>query len=353
MTYKKIICLVLITCFSISMTGCKALDMMVSVKEDDKNDMAKVNEVTDFELVEDSFGTESFEEAIQTITIDVTEDEEKVKVVAYYEDENGYIVPVHTEIPWEEGIAKATLKSLIKGDKNEQRIANSGLHGVLPEGTEIKGMAIKEGLCRIDFSNHILNTSSYEQEENMINAITYTLTEFPAIESVELLVEGQALQALSKGYNIDTAFVRENINLVGSNDGVNYTVYYKAQDTEVEGYYVPITFSAERVENPAIAVVETLFAGVPENTDLNNQIPYGVNLKNMEVTGDVATLNLGVQAVNLSQNEYEEMHKIVVLCLSQFEDIKNVDYKIEGLSFAEAGLNFTEKDDVAAVFNQY
>ena len=62
-------------------------------------------------------------------------------------------------------------------------------------------------------------------------------------------------------------------------------------------------------------------------------------------------MNLGVEAVNLSEEEFTDMDAIVVLCLEQF-DIADVEYNIEGLSFQEAGLNF-EDNGVMPAFNQY
>lgn len=351
MAYNKIISLILIICLAVGITGCSTLDMMVGLKEENNPDIAGLEDLTDFEIVEDTIGEEILEEpVIETVTVN-TEEQKMTEILAYYEDENGFVVPVNTKIPWEEGIAKATLRSMVVGNDTEKKIAQSGLHGVLPEGTEIRGMSIKDGLCRIDFSKNILNTSSYEQEENMISAITYTLTEFPTINKVELMVEGQLLSALSKGYAIDTAFERENINLYGSADGVNYTVYYKAPDTEVAGPYVPVTFSASKINNPAVTVVEKLFNGPPADTVLSNNIPVGVNLRGLEVKGDTAVVNLGVEAVNLSEEEFTDMNAIVVLCLEQF-DISDVEYNIEGLSFQEAGLNFVD-GGVTPVFNQY
>lgn len=351
LTFRKLISIAIIICIVVSITGCSTLDIMKGLKSDDNVKLSEELDLSDFAIVDDSGNQE--EEAIDTITVNNgTEVAEAKDILAYYEDENGYLVPVNTKIPWEEGIAKATIRSLIKGNEIEQKISKSGLHGVLPENTEIRGMSIKDGLCRVDFSQHVLNTTSYEQEQNMISALTYTLTEFPTIDKVEVVVEGKELAALSKGYQINTAFERKNINLMGKEDGANFTVYYKAPDTEVAGYYIPITFSAEKVENPVSTVLSKLFSGPPSEVQLSNTIPYDVNLQDVAVIGDTAVVNLSMGAINITQEEYEDMSKIVVLCLEQFEGINNVEFEIENLSFEEAGLNF-EKDNVTPVFNQY
>lgn len=350
MAHKNKFFLALIIFIAVCLTACGTLDMMVGLKEENNPDVTDLSELSEFEIVEDTIGEEAYEEVIETAAIP----EEEVKmtnILAYYEDEYGFVVPVNTKIPWEEGIAKATLRSMVRGSETEKRIAQSELRGVLPEGTEIRGMSIKDGVCRVDFSKNILNTSTLKQEENLISAITYALTEFPTIDKVELLVDGQALSSLTNGYAINKGFERENINLYGSADGVNYTVYYKAPDTEVMGHYVPITFSAAKVGNPVEFVMEKLFEGPPADTTLSNNIPVGINLRDVKVIGDSAVVNLGVEAVNLSEEDFKDMNSIVVLCLEQY-GISDVEFNIEGLSFEQAGLYF-EDSNVTPVFNQY
>ncbi|MBP8691972.1 MAG: GerMN domain-containing protein [Sedimentibacter sp.] len=350
MAHQKKVFLILIVLIAVCLTACGTLDMMVGLKEKANPDISDLAELSEFEIVEDAVGEEAYEEVIET----AAEPQEEVKmtnIMAYFEDEYGFVVPVNTKIPWEEGIAKATLRSMVAGSETEKRIAQSGLHGVIPEGTEIRGMSIKDGLCRVDFSKNILNTSSLEQEENMISAITYALTEFPTIDRVELLVEGQALSSLPNGYAINKGFERENINLYGSEDGVNYTVYFKAPDTEVMGHYVPLTFSATKVGNPVQFVVEKLFEGPPADTTLSNNIPIGINLRDVKVVGDKAVINLGVEAVKLSEQDFRDMSSIVVLCLEQY-GIGDVEFNIEGLTFEAAGL-FFEDTDARPVFNEY
>ena len=350
LAHQKKVFLILIVLIAVCLTACGTLDMMVGLKEKANPDVSDLAELSEFEIVEDAVGEEAYEEVIET----AAEPQEEVKmtnIMAYFEDEYGFVVPVNTKIPWEEGIAKATLRSMIAGSETEKRIAQSGLHGVIPEGTEIRGMSIKDGLCRVDFSKNILNTSSLEQEENMISAITYALTEFPTIDRVELLVEGQALSSLPNGYAINKGFERENINLYGSEDGVNYTVYFKAPDTEVMGHYVPLTFSATKVGNPVQFVVEKLFEGPPADTTLSNNIPIGINLRDVKVVGDKAVINLGVEAVKLSEQDFRDMSSIVVLCLEQY-GIGDVEFNIEGLTLEAAGL-FFEDTDARPVFNEY
>lgn len=341
MSFKRLLHIALAVILIIALTGCSALDMMVGLK--DENDL----ELYDFSIIDDET---SENDAVETITIN--SDTNVRSITAYYKDSNGLIVPVVTNIPWEEGIAKATIRKMVVGSDKEKELAQSGLHGVIPEGTEILGMSIKDGLCVVDFTKNILNSVSYEDEKDMMTAISYTLTEFDTIDKVEIMVEGQKLETLAKGYPVNVAFERENINLVGSEDGANYTVFYKTSETEIDGYYVPITFSAETVGNPVKIVLEKLFNGPPSDLPVQNEIPFGISLNNVSVSSGVANIDLSMGALNLSQEEYEDLNKIVVLCLQQFDEVTDISFSIEGISFEEAGLDLLDTD-ITPVFNNF
>ncbi|QSX05087.1 GerMN domain-containing protein [Sedimentibacter sp. zth1] len=344
MSIKKLIHIAIVVSLVLVMSGCSTLDMMVGLKDENKQ-LEIYND--DFAFIDDDI---SDEEVVDTITIN--SDQQMRNVIAYYKDANNLLVPVKAEIPWEEGIAKATLRKMVIGDAIEIELSHSGLKGVLPEGTEILGMSIEDGLCIVDFNSNILNTTSMEEEKLMMTALAYTLTEFDTIDRVEIVVDGQEMQVLTFGYPVDVAFERENINLVGSEDGANYTVYYKTPETEVAGFYVPFTFTADTVDNPVKVVMDKLFNGPPEELVVQNEIPYGITLNSVSLNQGVADLDLSMGALNLKQEDYEELNKIVVLCLQQFGEISEVNYSIEGITFEEAGLNI-EDSEVKAVFNNF
>ncbi len=345
MLLKKIIAVILALMLVYSAVGCSTLDIMKSLNSEDEEDL------NDFAIIDngiDELGLESVETG--NILGDNTTMRESI---AYFEDNNGFIVPIKTKIPWEEGIAKAVLRNLVKGSNLDMQLKDVGVHGVIPEGTEILGMSISEGTCKVEFSQNILNTESYEQEKNMISAIAYTLTEFSTIDNVEVMVEGQNLSSLSNGYSIDTAFERENINLFGREDGANFTVYYKNTDLESASFYVPITFTADSVDNPVNLVIQRLFNGPPADLPMSNEIPYGINYEGLKVedSGKVY-IDLNMGALNLTQDEYNNMSQMVVLCLDQFDNIAEYEFLIEGMTFEEAGLEI-ENNDVVPAFNEF
>lgn len=112
------------------------------------------------------------------------------ETVFYLPDANWQsLVPVRMGIPWETGIAKATLGYLVEGSVPEKML-DLGLEPLLPAGTTVLGLTIRQGLALVDLSKEFLNYNP-AHEQAVIYGLVYTLTEFPTISQVELLVEGK------------------------------------------------------------------------------------------------------------------------------------------------------------------
>ena len=102
------------------------------------------------------------------------------QTVVYYEDADGYLVPVQRDVERQEGIAKATLEMMVASPKNDMDAARLGLSPVLPEGTTFD-LDISSGHARVDLSRHALSAEDKTQEENMRTAIVWALTEFDTV----------------------------------------------------------------------------------------------------------------------------------------------------------------------------
>ena len=99
------------------------------------------------------------------------------------------LVPVRMGIPWETGIAKATLGLLVDGNV-PAKMLDLGLVPLLPAGTTVLGLTIRQGVALVDLSKEFLHYNP-AHERAVIYGLVYTLTEFPSIMQVELLVEGK------------------------------------------------------------------------------------------------------------------------------------------------------------------
>ncbi len=132
--------------------------------------------------------------------------QEMTKVVLYFRDAGGrWLVPESQEIPKVTGIARAALEALCRGPVSKE------LRASLPAGTEVRGVNVKpDGTCVVDLSREVTKIPGQDPkaEALAVAAIVNTLTEFPTVKRVQILVEGQARETLAGHIPIDVPLLR-------------------------------------------------------------------------------------------------------------------------------------------------
>lgn len=270
--------------------------------------------------------------------INVTEEDEDGmrKTVMYFKNNEGYLVPVMRRIPWEEGIAKATLNNMIDSPELRDTLNDTGLLPIIPAGTEITGMTIDEdtGICKIDFSDNFLNNESESDEESLIKGVVYTLTEFPAIEKVKINVGGEEIQTLAHGTDLSCVLERKDINLLGkSEEGKSKVlVYYKGDTDNDYEYFVPMTIPTLAPEANVYSALDILFKGPPEGLGLSSDMPKDTTLHGVEVKNGTAYVDISYDVYEEDTEEvsFSNLIKNIGLTLSQFEEIETVELLIDG-----------------------
>lgn len=278
--------------------------------------------------------------------------DQKVSTIVYYQDNDGYLVPVMCNVPLEDGIAKATLNMMVQSTGNDMQAARLGLRTVLPENTTID-LDIADGHARIDLSKEALNLSDAAQETNMINAIVQTLTEFDTVKEVEFLIGGQKLEKLPHGTDISGKFTRRDINLetMESVEGISetkpVTLYFPSDSGTV---VVPVTRMVWSNPDINTAVLE-LAKGPSPTSSLDNALPDGCGLIDVTVENGVAKLNFTKEFADLAlDSDGGRMAiKALVLTCTQFDGVKSVEIYVEGEKFdpGEGALNVPTFANVA------
>ncbi len=121
---------------------------------------------------------------------------EKTEVVLYFGSKDGtYLVGETREIAKVQGIARATIQELINGPAPE-----SGLAQTIPNGVKLLDINIKpDGVAVVSF-NEAIKTQHWggtAGEQLTVYSIVNTLTQFPAIQKVQFLIEDQAVETLA------------------------------------------------------------------------------------------------------------------------------------------------------------
>ena len=256
-----------------------------------------------------------------------------MSTVVYYQDNYGYLVPVMCTLPYEDGVAKATLNRMIQSPENDMQAARLGLKTVLPEGTTID-LDISDGLARIDLSKEVLNMADAAAESNMIAAIVQALTEFESVERVEFLVDGQKIDKLPHGTDISGTFERGEINLetaastVNSGDLKPVVLYFPCESSSV---VVPVTRMVYSNADVNTAVLE-LAKGPSAQSPLESALPAGCGLIDVQLVDGVAKVNFTKEFANLVENSDggRLALKALVLTCTQFDGVKSVEILVEG-----------------------
>lgn len=276
------------------------------------------------------------EEPVSGAAVATQKPVEKASTIVYYQDNDGYLVPVMCTVPMEDGIAKATLNLMVKSTGNDMQAARMGLRTVLPENTTID-LDISGGLARIDLSREVLDLPDAASESSMINAIVNTLTEFDTVQEVEFLIDGQRMETLPHGTGIAGRFKRGDINLESSEQAMNVQdsqsvrLYFPSESGAV---VVPVTRLVYSEPDINTAVLE-LAKGPSSMGSLENTLPAGCGLIDVTVENGVAKLNFTKEFADLALNSDggRMALKALVLTCTQFDGVQSVEIYVEGEKF--------------------
>lgn len=256
-----------------------------------------------------------------------------VNTVVYYQDNYGYLVPVMCSVPAEDGIAKATLSLMVKSTANDMQAARLGLRTVLPENMSID-LDITGGLARIDLGEEALSMADAAAESNMITAIVQALTEFPTVEKVEFLIDGQHMETLPHGTDVSGQFTRADLNpelasaSIALEDAEPVTLYFPGDASSV---LVPVTRMVYSEPDINTAVVE-LCKGPSASSPLENALPAGCGVIDVTVEDGIAKINFTGEFIELAENSDggRLALKALVLTCTQFEGIEGVEIYVDG-----------------------
>ena len=233
----------------------------------------------------------------------------------------------------EELHAKELIEVLIKGSKNEDRIP-SGFKAIIPSETKILSLKIENNIIKVDFSKELLNIEQ-ENEEKMIEAITYTLTSIDGIDKVIIYVEGNILNKLPKTNitlpsTLDRKFgINKTYDITSSKDIQSVTTYYinKAND---KYYYVPVTKYLNDDREKIKIVIDELESTSIFNTNLMSFLNSNVKLLSVEKIEETLNLNFDESIYNdLEKREIlEEVIYTISLSAEDNYDIKEVIFNV-------------------------
>lgn len=119
---------------------------------------------------------------------------EKLSVKLYYPDDNGMkLIAEERTIETKGDKYKAAIEALLAGTKAKGAIT------IIPKKAKLKSIEVKNGVATVDFSEDLVKnfTGGSTGEEMLVGSIVNTLTEFPEVKSVQILLEGKKVDSLA------------------------------------------------------------------------------------------------------------------------------------------------------------
>ncbi len=191
-------------------------------------------------------------------------------------------------------LIKEVIESLTIGS-NKSNYIREGFKAIIPENTKVLDIKLEDSILTINFSKEILNVS-VDNEEKMLEAIIYSLSEIKDIKKIKILVEGNPLtnlpnsnkklpELLDKNYGINKIY-----NLDSIKDTSKTTIYYLSKYNDYY-YYVPVTkISNENIEKAQIIINELKTTPI-YHTNLISYLAASTNLTNYEILEESISLS--------------------------------------------------------------
>lgn len=256
----------------------------------------------------------------------------------YFLTDTGYVVPYSMNVPKVEGIAREAIKYMVKDGPVESELPE-GFSGILPKGTEVKGLDIKDGTATVDFTKKFLD---YEEglEEKILSAITWTLTGFDSVKKVNIRVNGHPLDVMPKGKTPAQGMTRNGgINLemaqgVKVSKSMPVTLYFLGQAKDNTVYYVPVTRMITPRDNGAEAVLKELVKGPRQGSELVGALVETTRINSVKLKGDTAVADFGKELLQYSDEKKASRDALntIVLSLTENTLAKKVKITVEGKS---------------------
>lgn len=279
-----------------------------------------------------------YEEPVSEITVasDTTDQANLASVTVYYQDGEGYLVPVTMQASRKDGIAKAALSLLVQTSANDLTAARMGLKTTIPEGTKID-LDIADKKARVDLIGAAAKCRDAEAESIMVSSVMHTLCAFDTVDEVSFLFDGQQRSRLTFGTAVSGAFAGGTVNaesveiLASAGETINTVQLYFPSSTG--RMLVPVTRTVYSDADVTTAIVE-LAKGPRSDSGLTAPLPKNCAVKGVTMKNGVVTIDFSKEFLDaMDSSSSLQTLRSVLFTAAQFPGVKQVKLKVEGKDY--------------------
>lgn len=253
----------------------------------------------------------------------------------YLVDQNDYVSMVTLPLDSTEliDILKEKIEYLIIDGKKQEEVPN-GFKPIIPEGTEILDLKVEENTVTINFNENIKNIRQ-EDEEKMIEAIVYTLTNESNIDKVYIKINGETLERLPNSNKLlpiplDRSYGINKFYDFNSLYGLTKTTIYYVSNNGDLTYYIPVTKVTNDDREKVTVIIDELKSNVIYQSNLSSYLNANAELEEYEIIEDAMHLSFNDKIFDslINQNILEEVEYSISLSVKDNYDVNEVIFYV-------------------------
>ncbi len=273
----------------------------------------------------------------------ITKTDDKINII-YLLDNNNYIARVNTILTSNNTIDRVKeIISILTIDSN--KYIREGFTKIIPKNTKLIDCSLNDKLLKLNFSKELLNVD-INNEEKMIEAIVYSMTNLADIEYVSIYVEGNILTNLPNSKKkLNTILdrkmgINKEFNINSINNTTKTTIYYLSKYKDYY-YYVPVTkINNDNDLTKIEIIIKELTSSKMLNTNLISYLNNKTELLSYNETDNTLLLNFNDSILDLDTNNIlEKVTYSINLSIKDNYDVKSVLYYVNDKIISTFAIN--------------
>jgi germination protein M len=245
----------------------------------------------------------------------------------FYDTAKHELIPIQRDFEIS-GTQEKAIKTII--EQLSQPPEDKNLISLIPSYTKVKSVTFHQDVCTISFNDASVSdlANTVVRESAAVYSLVNSITEFPGIQKVKIIIEGKSDPFFKRYFSIEQALPRLTGQLM---QGMNTLLYFYHYPTDtMVGEFREIPDKAS-LDQAALDVVNQLIIG-PDQKELSSLLPQGTKVLGCKVENGICTIDFSKEVRRFSYGATEELALINLLTLSltELKGIERVSFQVEG-----------------------
>lgn len=207
---------------------------------------------------------------------------------------------------------------------------------IIPKDTKIINRDLNNGLLKINFSKEFLNVNT-QDEEKMLEAIIYSLTEIKDVKKIMIFVEGESLKLLPNSKKtlpstLDRSFGINKIYELESMKDISKITTYYINKLDGFSYFTPVTTITNTKNEKVEVIIEKLKSSPTYQTNLISYLASSAELLDYEILENSVNLSFNNQVLSLNENAIiEEVKYSIALSIRDTYNINGTIFYVDNM----------------------